>query len=283
MLVFLETEGAQAGNWVTVTRTVGLVYQHSYSLHEASVSKSNQIWDLAVEWVSKKIRSPFSNYVTKSLLIIGASIIAAPLFGHLILNALLKHVFDIDLGIEPPGTMTYIASLCFMLLAVVNNTIHNYFTLSHQARINEAKVSIYKETWGKLDAVFDDTARLSNLYATHYLPRDDELVLKAEESIVSCTDWLRKNRPFYYSESLYEKCSEICSQAIQETLAFRDCIRAKKKEEATIGKNASLTKQIEFYNKVYSYEKSQKEAVRNLRVMRGQYDAVCAELRKELG
>lgn len=247
------------------------------------MSKSNQLWDLAIEWISKKIRSPFSNYVTKSLLILGASIVAVPLLGHLVLNAVLKQFFGIDFGIEAPDATTYIASFCVLLLGVVNNTAHNYLTHSHQLRAKEAEASIYQETWDKLDTVFDDTARLSNLYNKYYAARDDELVLKAEKSAISCLDLLRKKRPFYYSESFYEKCSEICSQALQEARAFRGCIEAKKMEEATIGKKASITKQMEYYRKTYNYEMAQKETVRNLQVMRRQYDAVCAEIRKHLG
>lgn len=247
------------------------------------MSKSNQLWDLAIEWVSKKIRSPFSNKVTKFLLITGASIVAAPLLLHMIANALLKNFLGIDLGIEPPGTTTYIASLCFMLLAVVHNTIHNYLTHSHQLRVKEAEAPIYQETWDQLDTVFDDTARLSNLYDKYYTPRDDELVLKAERSAISCLDWLRKKRPFYYSEDFYEKCSEICSQALREARAFRGCIDAKKREEAAIGKGASVIDQMEYYGKTYNYELAQKETVRNLQAMRRQYDAVCAEIRTRTG
>ncbi|WP_236166712.1 hypothetical protein [Pseudomonas juntendi] len=246
------------------------------------MSKSNQLWDLAIEWVSKKIRSPFSNKVTRFLLITGAGIVAAPLLLHMFANALLKHFLGIDLGVEPPGTMTYIAGFCFMLLGVVNNTIHNYLTHTHQVRVKNAEVSIYKETWGKLDTALDDTARLSSLYTTYYASRDEELVLKAEESIISCMDWLRKNRPFYYSDAFYEKCSQICAQARQETRVFRACIEAKKMEEATIGKNGPLTNHMEFYKKIYNYEMAQKEMAQNVKAMRREYEAVCVEIRDRL-
>lgn len=227
----------------------------------------------------KKIRSPFSNYATKFVLIIGGGIIATPLLEHLIINAALKHGLGIDLGIEVPDTQAYVAGSCLMALSLAHNILFIKLNHDHQIRIKDVEISVYKSIWEKLDTVLDDTARLSNLYLTYYSAEDDQLALKAEESVISCMDLLRKNRPFYFSEEFYKKCASINNDAFQEVRCFRSCIKAKIEEENTIGKDASPSEQVEYYKKNYNYDLAQKEARRNLADIQSRCDQICEDIR----
>ncbi|PYD09044.1 hypothetical protein DND62_24270 [Pseudomonas syringae pv. pisi] len=247
------------------------------------MSKLNQAWALALAWASKRIRSPFSNFATKFVLFLGSGIVATPLLEHLIFNAVLNHFFGIDLGIEVPDTQAYIAGVVLIALSLTHNLLFNKLDHSYQVNIKNVETSIYKSLWDKLDAVLDDTARLSNLYSTYYSAQDDDLALKTEESIISCADHLRKNRPFYFSDDFYEKCISICNDSYVEARAFRACIQAKKEEELAIGKDASLSEKIEYYEKHYNYDKARKEAKKNLTVIKSQSEKVCADIRSHIG
>lgn len=217
------------------------------------------------------------------MLFVGSGIVATPLLEHLILNAVLKHVFGIDLGIEVPDTQAYIAGGVLIALSLAHNLLFIKLNHSYQISVKDVEISVYKSLWEKLDTALDDTARLSNLYSTYYSTQDDDLALKAEESIISCTDWLRKNRPFYFSDDFYEKCVSICNDAYVEARAFRACIQAKKEEELAIGRDASFSEKIDYYEKHYSYDKARKEAKKNFAIIKSQSEQVCGDIRTHIG
>ncbi|WCR44563.1 hypothetical protein [Stutzerimonas frequens] len=246
------------------------------------MSKSNQIWSLAISWISKKIRSPFSNFATRFVLILGGGIVATPLIENLLINAFLKHGLGIDLGIEVPSSQAYIAGCTLIAASLIHNLVFIKLNNDHAIRAKDVEVSVYKSIWEKLDTVLDDTARLSNLYLTYYSEEDDKLALKAEESVILCADHLRKNRPFYFSEEFYEKCASINNDAYREIRGFRGCLKAKKLEEESIGKEASLTEQIDYYNKNYDYDLARKEAVRNISRIQSNYEDICKDIRIHL-
>lgn len=247
------------------------------------MSKVNQLWTLAITWVTKKIRSPFSNYATKFVLFLGSGVVATPLLEHLILNAILKNGFGIDLGIEVPDKSAYVTGGCLIALALAHNLLFIHLNNRHQIEAKKAEVEVYKEAWRKLDTALDDTARLVNLYFTHYSEEEEALTLKAENSVIACAEWLRQNRPFYFSEAFYKQCADINNDAYVEIRGFRGCMRAKQKEEATIGKNASLSEQLDFYKNNYDYNLAQKEANINISRIRRGYDKVCGEIRSHIG
>jgi len=246
------------------------------------VIKLNQIWDLVISWISRKIRTPFSNYATKFVLIIGSGIVAAPLLEHLIINAILKHGFGIDLGIEVPDGPAYIVGSTLIVASLIHNLIFIKLSNDHVIRAKDVEVSVYRSFWVKLDTVLDDTARLNNLYFTHYSEEEDRLALKAEESVILCADILRKNRPFYFSEKFYDKCVSMIDDAYREIRGFRGCLKAKIAEEKAIGKNASTTEQLEYYNNNYDYNLAHKEAVRSLTRIQSGYDDICNDIRTHL-
>jgi hypothetical protein len=246
------------------------------------MSKFNQAWQLAILWISKKIRSPFSNYATKLVLILGSTIIATPLLEHLIVNAFLKHLLGIDLGIEVPDTAAYVAGGCLIALSLVHNLAFIKLNQNYQVRIKDTEISVYKAIWDKLDTVLDDTARLSNLYITYYSIEDEELALKAEESVISCMDLLRKNRPFYFSEEFYAKCASINNDAYREIRGFRGCIKAKQQEEQDIGKDAPLSVKLDYYKTHYNYDLARKEAQRMLTSIQSRSDQVCEDIRHHI-
>ncbi len=246
------------------------------------MSDSNKILDLAISWVSRKIRSPFSNYATKFVLILGGGIVATPLLEHLIINAILKHGLGIDLGIEVPGDHAYIAGCALIAASLIHNLVFIKLNNDHVIREKNVETSVYKSIWEKLDVVLDDTARLSNLYFTYYSDEEENLATKAEESVVLCLDILRKNRPFYFSEEFYAKCASMNNDAYREIQGFRGCLKAKISEEKSIGKEASATEQIEYYKNNYDYNLARKEAVRNLARIESSYEDICSDIRNHL-
>lgn len=247
------------------------------------MKKVNQIWALIVCWISKKIRSPFSNYATKFVLLLGSGIVAAPVLEHLIVNAVLKHGFGIDLGIKIPDVEAYIAGGSLVAISLIHNLVFLKLNNDYQIKVKDVEVSIYQALWERLDTVVDDTSRLSNLYFTYYSDQDEELTVKAEESIMQCADFLRKNRPFFFSEDLYKKCMSIINSSYDEVKAFRACINVKLNEEGSIGKNASFIEKMEHNKENYDYHLACKEAKRVLGVIKNAYNDVCEEIRAHIG
>lgn len=237
------------------------------------------VWSWISEWVKKKLRSPFSNYITRMTLFIGSAVVASPLIEHLIFNAILKSWLGIDLGIEVPDLNAYIFGSTLILMAIVHNLLFLRVSYNHQVNIASAKVSVYRELWERLDIVLDNVARLNNLYFTHYSEEEDKLALTAEESVISCTDFLRKNRPFFFSDDFYRKVCNINNEAWQEITAFRCCLKYKKKEEALIGKDADIIEQLEFSENEYNFNLAQKEAQKIIDELMKEYDAICSEIR----
>jgi hypothetical protein len=137
-----------------------------------------------------------------------------------------------------------------------------------------SKVSVYKGLWSRLDDALDCTARLTNLYFTASGARDEECASAAEAAVMECSDYLRKNRPFFFSDELYSKCVAINSYAWKEIVAFRHCMKMKIKQEEMVEEKGEID-DYEFYEKIYNYDIARKTAVKASRELNRMNDEVC--------
>ncbi|MGM0914282.1 MAG: hypothetical protein ACQEXC_09675 [Pseudomonadota bacterium] len=246
------------------------------------MSKLNEMWEWLSLWVSKKIRSPFSNFATKFTLIIGSAIVASPLIEHLLFNAILKHWLKIDLNIEVPDLNAYIFGSGLIALSLIHNLIYIKLTNKHQVKIKNVENSIYKNLWDHLDDVIDDSARLINLYSKEYNESFDSYALKTEASIISCADFLRKNRPFFFSDKLYEKCQDINSLSWKITRDYRACLKAQKYEAGILKPEDIGDPSIERSLKGFNFLEAQKDVSEIFRPAKKDYESVCDEVRKHI-
>ena len=81
-----------------------------------------KIWKEYIDPIIKKwILSPFSNFVTKTFLYIGAGVVAAPMLEHLLLKVILLEYLGIDLPIDVPDVPAYITGVVLMTLGALYN------------------------------------------------------------------------------------------------------------------------------------------------------------------
>jgi len=240
------------------------------------------MWEWLSLWIVKKIRSPFSNLATKFTLVLGSTIVASPLVEHLIFNVILKHWLNIDLKIEVPDTEAYLFGSLLILASLIHNLLFIKLTSNYQIKIKETEGSVYKKLWIHLDTVIDDTARLTNLFCKVYDKSFDEFALKAEESVINYASFLRKNRPFFFSEELYEKCSEINNISYKVTQYYRACLKAQMYDEGILTSEKINDVSMESMLKNYNFYESQKLTMRIFSEATQQYDLVCSEIRKHI-
>lgn len=221
-----------------------------------------EIYDLAIVWLKVRIRSPVSNWLSKAAFIVGAMVVSTPLFEHLLFTAILKQIVGIDLGINVPDVQAYVAGCFLMTAAMAHNLVFVKLNQQHAENQRSAKVSIYKELWVLLDGMFDSTARLVHLYCTELADRDATLVLEAENAIVRLQSHARKNRPFYFSEELYEKAVGLSRDCISHTESFRACMGMKKSNTLN-----------------YNFSMAQKAIDQELSEMSARYNEICEEIR----
>lgn len=246
------------------------------------MSKSNEMWGWVSLWISKKIRSPFSNFATKFSLIIGSTIVASPIIEHLIFNAILKEWLNIDLKIEVPDLNAYIFGTALIMFSLIHNLIYIKLTNQYQVKMKDIEGSVYKKLWVHLDTVIDDTARLINLYSKEYDESFDEYALKAEESIIACASFLRKNRPFFFSDSFYEKCADINSNSYKITRYYRACLQAQKYAEGILKSEDIKEASIERSLKRFNFLEAQKDVNTIFSPAKKDYELICYEIRKHI-
>jgi hypothetical protein len=102
---------------------------------------NKNIWDEYIGPIIKKwFLSPFSNFVTKSFLYVGAALLAAPILEHLIIKVLLLKYFDIDLPIDVPDVPTYISGVVLMIAGAIYNLVHTHLVnIGNQYSLEEIK------------------------------------------------------------------------------------------------------------------------------------------------
>ncbi len=226
------------------------------------MSKRSDAWNITVEAVLCFLRRPFSNIVTKTLLFTGAAVFVSPAIEHLVFNALLRDWLGIDLGIEVPGVEAYAFGTLLMSIGAAHNLIFVYLNSTHALNEKKLKVSVYKEFWVRLDCLVDDVARLVNLYCTICAPRDKELAEKVESSYFNYVEYLRENRPFFFSEEFYEDGMEIAAESQSEIAAFWACFSEKKNPNTT-----------------YQFHMAEKTAREQFRSIKAKYENLCQKVR----
>ena len=240
------------------------------------MGKFNHLWALFISWIDKKLRSPFSNGLTRSVLVVGALIIATPLLEHLLFNAILKKWLGIDLGIDVPDLNAYVFGALLITIALVHNLLFIKLTCVHELKVADVKLSVYKSLWSKVDSSVDSTFRTTNLYCTRYSKSDEDYALEAEEAVIECLDFLRKNRPFFFSNDLYILATQMSSGCIEELKAFRGCIQKKKECEIWISAGKD---EYEFYKNEYDFAKAKKHAASVNFDIKAQYDDLLEQIR----
>ena len=87
----------------------------------------NVLWDDYIKPLLQKwLFAPFSNKVTKILLVSGAALVAAPLIEHLVIKVLLLHFFNINLPIDVPDVPAYISGIILMVVGALHNLCFQY-------------------------------------------------------------------------------------------------------------------------------------------------------------
>lgn len=199
-----------------------------------------ELYAIFIDWLKRKLRAPFSNFATKLVLFVGAGILATPLIEHLIFNAVLKKMFGIDLGITVPDDNAYWFGTFLIVTALLHNLIFIKLAQQHEVTVRGQKSSIYKEFWAKMDDMVDNTSRLVRLYLTEYDPAIDDMYIdQTEAAILALTDFVRKNRPFFFSEDLYKKAMKVAHLCMAEAKGYRGCVVHKKRADASTVYNFS--------------------------------------------
>jgi hypothetical protein len=91
-------------------------------------------------FIQKWLQSPFSNKVTRALILTSAAISAASLIEHLILKVVLLKIFNIDIPIDVPDTQTFIAGITLMTFGAIHNLLFLNFELKKKrTNIEERK------------------------------------------------------------------------------------------------------------------------------------------------
>lgn len=191
------------------------------------------LYQLLIDWIRTRIRSPISNHLSKGTFYTGALVVATPLFEHLLFTAILKQVFGIDLGISVPDTNAYIAGSGLIFLSLLHNIAYIKLTQDFSTKQKAEKIALYQELWEKVDAMIDDTARLVHLYCTHYKDTDKDYALKAENSIHSTLDYVRKNRLKLASPQIYDTITQLARACGSHTRSFRACIDMKTRDDGS--------------------------------------------------
>lgn len=102
---------------------------------------NRNFWDEYIDPIIKKwFLSPFSNFVTKVFLYVGAGLVATPLLEHLIVKVILLKYFDINLPIDVPDQLAYISGVILMVVGAIYNLVHTHLeNVSHQYEIEGLK------------------------------------------------------------------------------------------------------------------------------------------------
>jgi hypothetical protein len=228
---------------------------------------TQELWSLTILWIKRKIQSPFSNGVTKAFIYTGITIVATPLLEHLLFGVILKHWLNIDLGIEVPDTKAYVTGSILMALGAIHNLIYLALRNERDVKIVEAKNSVYRELWDYCDKFIDDVVRLSHLYTTKPSSYDEKYVSQAEDSVIKYMEFLRKHRPFLFSEEFYQLGCELNRSSWWQIKCFRACMQ-KKDEYQKNGKSD------------YDFHLAGKTTNGEMDLLTAKYDNFCEEIRK---
>lgn len=221
-----------------------------------------ELYELFLTWLRIRVRSPIANWLSKAAFLVGALLVSTPLIEHLVFTAVLKHVFEIDLGISVPDANAYVAGCSLMLGSLAHNLIFVRLSQRHAENVQANKTSTYKELWVLVDQMVDSTVRLTNLYCTKYRDSDQFYAATAEDAILKLLEHARTNRPFYFSDILYQKITSLASRCMDHTRSFRACISMKQEG-----------------SKTYDFALAEKSIQSEYHHVQSQYDEICGDIR----
>jgi hypothetical protein len=225
----------------------------------------HDLYELLIDWIRTRIRSPISNRLSKGTFYTGAFIVATPLLEHLFFTAILKQAFGIDLGISVPDTNAYMAGSGLILLSLLHNITYIKLTQDFSTKQKAEKIALYQELWERVDSMIDDTARLVHLYCTHPKDTDKDYALKAENSIHSTLEYVRRNRLKLASQQIHDTITQLAQDCGSHTRSFRACIDMKTREDGS-----------------YDFAVAQKTINRELSVMVDYYNSLVPLIQNEL-
>lgn len=195
---------------------------------------------LATEWFQRMVRRPFSNQLSKTVVWIGALIVATPPLEHLLISTLLERALGIDLGIEAPDLSAYIAGTTVIALGLLNHLAYIFLNLKHENEQGEARVSEYRELWTRIHTMADSTLRLSNLYNRAYNDSDQAYLSKAQEDVTEVQKYVGLHKPFLPSQEIVSRSLALAQDCRREAEAFLGVIEVKKRPSS----NYSLARAI---------------------------------------
>ena len=85
---------------------------------------------------------------------------------------------------------------------------------------------------------------------------------KAESSYLKYVEYLRENRPFFFSEEFYEDGMDIAAESVSEIRAFWACLSEKKNS-----------------NTNYQFHLAEKTAVEQIGSIKRKYENICQKVR----
>lgn len=221
---------------------------------------------LAIEWIQRMVRRPFSNQLSKKVVWIGALIVAAPPLENLLISTLLRKFFEIDLGIEMPDLYSYVAGVAVIALGLLNHLAYIFLNLKHENEQGEARVSEYRELWTRIHTMADSTLRLSNLYGGAYRDSDQAYLSKAQEDITKVQEYVGLSKPFIPSQNIVSESLALAQNCRKEAEAFLGVIDMKKRPSSS-----------------YSLARAAKEASDAGRKIEVAYEELKAMIAEEIG
>jgi len=180
---------------------------------------SESVIDILLQWMRRKLLAPLPSIVTKTLLYVGASVVAWPLIEHIVFSAILKTALGIDLGIQPPGADAYLAGVALMVAGAVYSYKVIATNAQRELRIVDAKTSVLSKIWELGDDAVQQATELVGFYV-HQPKNVIEIASSAHGAAYDFMDALRKNRPFILSEELYREAKELAEKCSYECRVF---------------------------------------------------------------
>jgi tetratricopeptide (TPR) repeat protein len=79
------------------------------------------MWDLIKQALTKYLLAPFSNKVTRALLIAGSSLLAFPTIKYIVFDVVAKYLFKVDVGLTYRTGSLLMAGVIILAMAVLHN------------------------------------------------------------------------------------------------------------------------------------------------------------------
>lgn len=231
---------------------------------EKNSQRIDALFDIALQWIKRSLLSPLTSVVTKSLLYVGASIMAWPLIENIIISGILKNALGFDLGIKPPGVEAFVTGLVLMLSGALYSYKVYSKTADREMRIVDANTSVLSTIWVLCGEAVKQSTNLVSYYPTQ--PAD---IYKKLETAFNVTyeaiDLLKKHRPFILPESIYLEAMALAEKCEFECRMFDGYLRNLKSPSVSFTPHQAL-----------------KEAEREYHATNNLYESLCKSIRNHI-